>query len=124
MDERARALADHCRRHLGEGLRAVYTYGPDGHEVVYAREDIDYGYTRERLAALLDGADEISRTLVSLGTDKEPLGAPLASIQAFERAFVVLFLDEGRGIAVALDRSAGPELSGLLESCRDVIEGE
>lgn len=122
MEERARQLRDHCREQIGDGLRAVYTYGPEGHTVVYTREDVEYGYTEDRLASLVESVSDIHETLTGMGTDKEPLGVPQASIQVFEYGFVVLFVDGQQGVAVSVDREVGPEISEFLDSCRTVFQ--
>ncbi|MFB6159699.1 MAG: hypothetical protein ABEJ61_00805 [Haloferacaceae archaeon] len=124
MDERAQELADRCRDRFGETLRAVYTYGPDEHTIVYKRDDIDYGYTDARLGALLDGVHDIHERLRGMGTGKEPLGAPEASIQAFEHAFIVQYVEGERGVAVAVDADAAPEVAELVDACPNLLPDE
>lgn len=121
MQERARTLVGQCQERIGEGLRAVYLFGPDERTVVYTREDIAYGYTDDRLFELLEGASEIHETLSGLGTELEPLGGAEASVLAFEHAFVVLFFENDHGVAIAVDRDVGPEIATFLDTCRDVL---
>lgn len=124
MDERAQELVARCRDRFGEELRAVYTYGPDDHTIVYTRDDIDYGYTDERLITLLDSVHDIHERLRGMRTEKELLGAPEASIQAFEHAFIVQFVAGERGIAIAIDTDAAPEVAEFVDTCPNVLQEE
>lgn len=122
MEARARALVDRCRDRVGDSLRGIYVYGPDDHTIVYTRDDIDYGYTDDRLLALLESANQIHQSLQGMQTDKELLGAPEASVQVFEYAYVVQFLDDQHGIAVSIDDDAASELSTLVRECTAVLQ--
>lgn len=121
MEERAQEIVDRCRDQLGADLRAVYTYDAADHAIVYTRDDIDYGYTEDRLGTLLDSLREVHQNLRGMGTDKEPLGAPETSVLRFEYALVVQFIEGEQGIAVAVDRDADGEIHDFIRACRDVL---
>lgn len=114
MEEQAERLAEYCRDRVGDALPGVGYHTPDGHDVVYIREDVSRVYPADRLERFLEVSRDINASLERL----DEMGRPEASLHELEGGFIIQFhRGEGRVIFLAIDADVGRQLSRFIDDC-------
>lgn len=95
-------LAAFLREQVGDGLRSVIYYDPEGYEVVFVREDVT-GYDDRTVEDIVTDlrADSYEQ---DIREDLHGHGSVNCTVWVFEEAIEMHFVaGERRGLAVALD---------------------
>ena len=123
-------MASRLEEFFGErtngSLRSIVKYDNEGVDIVYLRDDVANQYSEEEL---LDAIDE-SR-MQSLSTSlyeraySEGHGDLECMVNCFENVVEMNFaLEDGLGVAVALDVDAMDDDDGLVSEARDIVVEE
>lgn len=122
LEAGAKHLTRYCRERVGDQLRSVTIYTPEGTDIVYQREGLRESYTDEQVVALVDGARDLNNTLHQTSIEKAPLGRPIAGVYSFEEAFVIqLPWDETTGVVATFDADVGTSLAGFIRDCQRAL---
>ncbi len=122
LEERAKRLAKFCRSRVGEKLRSVTVYRPEGTTRIYSDDELRERYTEAQLSALVQSAIDLNATLHQTDIEATPLGRPRAGVYSFEEAFVIQWpWDETTGVVATFDADVGSSLAGFLTECRAVL---
>lgn len=106
---------------VGDGLRTVAAYDPEGYEFYYQRADVAESVTEEQV-------DRIHDEIVIQGLGKAHLedlfdaGSLHCSVHHFEEVTTFhLVRDEASGLFVSVDADTDVELPGFVDRCRDLL---
>ena len=123
LEEGAKRLAKFCRNQVGEKLRSVTVYRPQGTTRIYSDDELREQYTEAQLSTLVESAIELNATLHQTDIEATPLGRPQAGVYSFEEAFVIQWpWDETTGVVATFDADVGSSLAGFLTECRAVLD--
>lgn len=108
------------------GLRSIVAYEREEFDVVYLRDDVAAQYTEEAFADAIDGSRLDSLYAPVYGeTFADDHGDLVCLVQAFENVVEVnVALDDGVGVAVALDGDATNDLQALVSDVRSAVPTE
>lgn len=106
---------------IGDALRSVIRFDPQGYEVLSVRDDVAAQYED-------DEVEEIHRQQVFEVMHKQyretlaqGAGRLEATVHLFECILVFRFLDGDGGVLVSVDR-AGADVDDLVARCTDILE--
>lgn len=117
-----RDAVEELRREVGDALRAVAWFDPDGYEVLYFREDIAAKHDE-------DSIDDVYREQIfevlneDYRIDLFDVGDPEGTVYLYADAYVLRYLTGSGGLFVSVDRADEVDLDGLVTRC-DTISGE
>ncbi|MFB6126175.1 MAG: hypothetical protein ABEJ79_02595 [Halolamina sp.] len=118
----AERLAETCHERVGDNLRSVAAYSPDGLDPVYLRDDIRHMYSGESFARLVGKLTAVQAEIESADPESTPLGPNQANVFVFDGALVCQFPAGGsEGHMVSMEPHVGQMLDRFLSACRQSL---
>lgn len=119
-------LEAYFHRETNDELRSIVTYGREGFDLVYLRDDVADEYTEAELEQAVDDARLESLTApVYEETFAGDHGDLTCLVKWFETVVELNFvLDDGIGAAVGLDADALESSGSLVAEAREIAVGE
>lgn len=109
-----------------EYLRSIMVYESNQFEVVYLRDEVKVQYDTDEIEAVVD--DSRMESIVAPTYDEtfsSNHGELVCTVKCFENVIELNFvLDEGAGVAVALENGALADLYGIVDEIREVVVEE
>lgn len=108
------------------GLRSIVAYEREESDVVYLRDDVAAQYTEDEFADAIDGSrlDSLYAPMYEKAFS-DGHGDLVCMVQAFENVVEVnVALDDGVGVAVALDGDATDDIQGIVSDVRSAVLAE
>lgn len=115
---------------VGGATQSVVKYEPDGFEIAHLRDDVAEQYDESDIETVVDDARMASLTVPrQVDIFAEEHGDLTCLAACFENVIEMNFvLDDGEGVAVALDAEAFGAAHGLISDAREIVieerEGE
>jgi len=119
----ASQLKEFFEEHMDGELRSIVRYDLDEVDVEYIRDDVTDQYTEEELTKAIDESrlDSLHAPLYEHSFSKEH-GDLQCMITCFEHVIEMNFaIDDGVGVAVAIDAEAMDEAHGLISEARNIV---
>lgn len=118
----ASRLKEFLEEHMDEELRSIVRYNLDEVNVEYIRDDVADKYTEEELTKAIDESrlDSLHAPLYEHSFSKDH-GDLQCMVTCFEHVIEMNFaIDDGVGVAVAIDAEAMDDAHGLISEARNI----
>jgi len=118
----ASRLKEFLEEHMDEELRSIVRYDLDEVNVEYIRDDVADKYTEEELTKAIDESrlDSLHAPLYEHSFSKDH-GDLQCMVTCFEHVIEMNFaIDDGVGVAVAIDAEAMDDAHGLISEARNI----
>lgn len=120
MKQRAAQLADHSKRRLRDGLRAVGYHTGETADVAYIRDDLVERYPQDRVRRFIEASQGIHEDLQKLD---EGMGTAQASLHMMEEGLIIQFHYPQDGVVfLSMDREIGRNFTGFIDECLEQME--
>ena len=119
----ASQLKEFFEEHMDGELRSIVRYDLDEVDVEHIRDDVTDQYTEEELTKAIDESrlDSLHAPLYEHSFSKDH-GDLQCMITCFEHVIEMNFaIDDGVGVAVAIDAEAMDEAHGLISEARNIV---
>ncbi|MCD2203854.1 hypothetical protein [Halobacterium sp. KA-6] len=119
----ASQLKEFFEEHMDGELRSIVRYDLDEVDVEHIRDDVTDQYTEEELTKAIDESrlDSLHAPLYEHSFSKDH-GDLQCMITCFEHVIEMNFaIDDGVGVAVAIDAEAMDDAHGLISEARNIV---